>query len=155
MQNIYYLYDKNNPLLMRYEFQEHGVNSMRWTKLNNHTIENKMEFHHDYAIWVTMKHAFKFVESLGKKYIHFLEYDNLPDEVQYRQAFMEYMRGNDAVVYEYSEGSTKEENPYSSTYIFSIRTDIALELVNKINNKEEYFKNKPNRWQLEKVFYQT
>jgi len=68
---------------------------------------------------------------------------------------MEYIRNHDAVVYEYSEGSTRENNPYSSTYIFSIKTDIANQLINKINSKEEYFKGKPDKWQLEKVFYQT
>ena len=151
----YYLYDGNNDILLEKDFEEYGVNSDRWTDMGNYKITNKVEFHHDYAIWLTMKNAFNLVKQLDKKYIHFLEYDNLPDEIQYRQSFMEYMRSNDAVVYEYSEGSTKEENPYSSTYIFSIKTDIAIELVSKINSKEEYFKNKPNKWQLEKVFYQT
>ena len=151
----YYIYDSNNDILLEKDFEEYGVNSDRWTDMGNYKITNKVEFHHDYAIWLTMKNAFNLVKQLGKKYIHFLEYDNLPDEIQYRQSFMEYMRSNDAVVYEYSEGSTKEENPYSATYLFSIKTDIALELINKINTKEEYFKNKPNKWQLEKVFYQT
>jgi len=151
----YYIYDSNNDILLEKDFEEYGVNSDRWTDMGNYKITNKVEFHHDYAIWLTMKNAFNLAKQLGKKYIHFLEYDNLPNEIQYRQSFMEYMRSNDAVVYEYSEGSTKEENPYSSTYIFSIKTDIAIELVSKINSKEEYFKNKPNKWQLEKVFYQT
>ena len=151
----YYIYDSNNDILLEKDFEEYGVNSDRWTDMGNYKITNKVEFHHDYAIWLTMKNAFNLVKQLGKKYIHFLEYDNLPDEIQYRQSFMEYMRSNDAVVYEYSEGSTKEENPYSATYLFSIKTDIAIELVSKINSKEEYFKNKPNKWQLEKVFYQT
>ena len=69
-------------------------------------IVNKIDFHHDYAIWSTMRNAFKFVESLGKKYIHFLEFDNLPDETQYRQSFIEYIRRHDAVIYEYDENST-------------------------------------------------
>ena len=151
----YFIYDSNNDILLEKDYVKYDVFSDRWTDLGNYKIINKIDFHHDYAIWLTMKNAFNLVKQLGKKYIHFLEYDNLPDEIQYRQAFMEYMRSNDAVVYEYSEGSTKEENPYSSTYIFSIKTDVALELVSKINTKEEYFKNKPNKWQLEKVFYQT
>jgi autotransporter strand-loop-strand O-heptosyltransferase len=151
----YFIYDSNNDILLEKDYLEYGVNSDRWTDLGDYKIINKVDFHHDYAIWLTMKNAFNLVKQLGKKYIHFIEYDNLPDEIQYRQAFMEYIRSNDAVVYEYSEGSTREENPYSSTYIFSIKTETALELVSKINTKEEYFKNKPNRWQLEKVFYQT
>ena len=151
----YYLYDANNDILLEKDFEEYGVNSDRWTSMGELTVTNKTEFHHDYAIWITMKNAFALAERLGKKYIHFLEFDNLPEEVQYRQSFMEYVRHNDAVVYEYSEGSTKENNPYSSTYIFSIKTDIANRLINTINSKEEYFKGKPDRWQLEKVFYQT
>jgi autotransporter strand-loop-strand O-heptosyltransferase len=151
----YFIYDSNNDILLEKDYVKYDVFSDRWTDLGDYKIINKVDFHHDYAIWLTMKNAFNLAKQLGKKYIHFLEYDNLPDEIQYRQSFMEYMRSNDAVVYEYSEDSTKEENPYSATYIFSIKTDIALELINKINTKEEYFKNKPNRWQLEKVFYQT
>jgi autotransporter strand-loop-strand O-heptosyltransferase len=151
----YYLYDSNNDLLLEKDFDEYGVNSDRWTDFGNSKLTNKIDFHHDYAIWLTMKNAFALAKQLGKKYIHFLEYDNLPDEIQYRQAFMEYVRHNDVVVHEYSEGSTREDNPYCATYIYSIKTDVALEMVGKINSKEEFFKNKPNRWQLEKVFYQT
>ena len=68
---------------------------------------------------------------------------------------MEYIRSNDAVVYEYSKNSTKESNPYCATYIYSIRTEIANKLVSKINSKEEFFKNKNDSWQLEKNFYQN
>jgi autotransporter strand-loop-strand O-heptosyltransferase len=151
----YYLYDGNNDILLEKDFAEYGINSDRWTDMGTYKITNKIDFHHDYAIWLTMKNAFNLVKQLGKQYIHFLEYDNLPDEIQYRQAFMEYIRSNDAVVYEYSEGSTKESNPYSSAYIFSIKTDVALKMISLINSKEEYFKGKPDRWQLEKQLYQS
>jgi autotransporter strand-loop-strand O-heptosyltransferase len=151
----YFIYDGNNDILLEKDFKEYEVVSDRWSIMSDYKVFNKVDFHHDYAIWLTMKNAFNLANQLGKKYIHFLEYDNLPDEIQYRQSFMEYVRGNDAVVYEYSENSTKEKDPYSSTYIFSIRTNVALDLINKINSKEEYFKNRPHGWQLEKVFFQT
>ena len=151
----YFLYDKNNNILLERDFEEYGVVSDRWSIMNDYKVFNKVNFHHDYAIWETMRNAFQFVKRLGKKYIHFIEFDNLPDEVQYRQAFMEYIRGNDVVVQEYFEGSTKESDPYCATYIFSIKTDIANQMIEKINTKEEYFKNRPGKWQLEKVFYQT
>jgi len=151
----YFIYDKNNDILLEKDFNEYEVISDRWSIMNDYKVFNKVDFHHDYAIWITMKNAFNLANQLGKKYIHFLEYDNLPDETQYRQAFMEYIRSHDAVVYEYQKGSTSEPQPYSSTYIFSIKTDIALSLINKVNTKEEYFKNRPNGWQLEKVFFQT
>lgn len=151
----YYIFDNNNDLLYEKDFVEYGVFSDRWSIIDNYKIINKNEFHHDYAIWITMKNAFNLAKQIGKKYIHFLEYDNLPDEIQYRQGFMEYIRNYDAVVYEYSKGSTLESDPYSSAFIFSVRTEIAEKFISLINSKEEYFKNRPNRWQLEKVLYQS
>jgi autotransporter strand-loop-strand O-heptosyltransferase len=151
----YCIYDKNNDILEEKDFEEYGVVSDRWTETDDFKINNKVTFHHDYAIWLTMKNAFNLANQLGKKYIHFLEYDNLPDEIQYRQAFIEYIRHHDAVVYEYSEGSTNEPSPFSATYIFSIKTEIALSLINKINSKKKFFLRKQHEWQLEKTFYQT
>ena len=102
-------------------------------------VENKNEFHHDYAIWCTMRNAFNFAKTLGKKHIHFFEYDNLPDPVQYRQAFLEYSRNHDAVLYEYHEGSSKDKHfaEYCATFIFSIKTDVAVKVIEKVIKKEK------------------
>jgi autotransporter strand-loop-strand O-heptosyltransferase len=152
----YYLFDKNNDLLMESEFEQYGVNSGRWTDMGLWKAENKNEFHHDYAIWCTMRNAFKFVKTLGKKHIHFFEYDNIPDPIQYRQAFLEYSRNYDAILYEYNEGSSKDKHfaEYCATFIFSIKTDIAIQVIDKVNSKYEYFANRPKGWQLERVFLQ-
>ena len=61
-------------ILKEKDFSEYGVNSDRWTDMGNYKVINKNNFHHDYAIWVTMQQAFKLAENIGKKYIHFLEY---------------------------------------------------------------------------------
>jgi autotransporter strand-loop-strand O-heptosyltransferase len=150
----FYLYDRNNPLLIRSEFANFGINSVRWTNMGNFRVENNREFHHDYAIWETMRNAFNFCKYLGKKYIHFLEYDNLPDAVQYRQTFLERIRNFDVVITEYHKGSSSvsNENPYCATYIFSIKTDIAVRSIDLIKTKDEFFRNKPDKWQLEKNF---
>lgn len=154
IQNMvdYFLFDKNNPLLLNNEFEKYGVNSTRWSEINDIRIENNREFHHDYAIWETMRNAFNFCQFLGKKYIHFMEYDNFPDSIQYRQSFIERIRNFDAVLYEYHKNSTQETNPYVATYIFSIKTDIVIKTINLIKTKEEFFMNKPDKWQLEKNF---
>ena len=39
-----------------------------------------------------------------------------------------------------------------ATFIFSIRTDIAVEMMSKVKSKFEYFANRPNGWQLEVLF---
>ena len=150
----HYIYDGNNDILLEKDFEEYGVASDRWTSLNGVKVINKMGFHHDYAIWGTMRNAFNYAKYLGKKYIHFLEYDNLPDPIQYKQAFLEYSHRHDAVIYEYAEKSSvnKDFAEFCATFIFSIKTDVALELISKVNSKIEYFANRPNGWQLERVF---
>lgn len=150
----YFLFDRNNPILLPHEFESHDVSSGRWTSTPKYKVENMLNFHHDYAIWLTMKNAFNFCNTLNKKYIHFLEYDNAPDTFQYKQAFLERIYNFDAVIYEYSEGSSVDVNlgSFCATFIFSIKTNIALNLVNQINSRQEYFTNKPQGWQLERVF---
>jgi len=148
----YYLFDKDNPLLLRDEFRMYDVASTRWTAKDNWKVENSVDFHHDYAIWTTWKNSFNFAKYLGKKYIHFLEYDNLIDTFQYRQSFMEEVRRHELVLYEYREGSTFDLGEFCATFIFSVKTDVAIEIVNKVKDKTDYFMDKPNGWQLERVF---
>jgi len=151
----YYLFDKNNPLLTSDEFVEWGINSVRWSQIGEIRVENQRKFHHDFAIWESMRNAFYFCKDLGKKNIHFMEYDNLPNTQQYRQAFIEGLGRSDAVIYEYHKGSTLETPPYCATYIFSIKTDIAVQMIDLINTKEEFFKFKPDTWQLERNFLRS
>jgi autotransporter strand-loop-strand O-heptosyltransferase len=150
----YYIYDKNNDLLLSEDFEKYQVASGRWTNMGVYTVNNSYEFHHDYAIWETMKNGFNFANYLNKKYIHFLEYDNIPDHQQYKQSFIEQIPNYDVILYEYQENSVKDTHfsPYCATFVFSIRTDVALKVVNQINSKFEYFTNKPKGWQLERVF---
>lgn len=152
----YYIYDKKNPLLKHADFESYELGSGRWTKFDNMTVENDYEFHHDYAIWETMRNAFHFAKYLGKKYIHFMEYDNVVETFQYRQAFVEEVMRHEAVIYEYHKGSSIDFHlgAYMATYIFSIRTDLALKVVNSVHNIRQYFYHRPNGWQLERVFLQ-
>ena len=120
-------------ILLNKDFDEYGVVSARWSDMGDFRIENDYTFHHDYAIWETMRNAFNFCKYLGKKNIHFLEYDNLPDEFQYRQAFLERINSFDAILYEYMH-----EGTYCATYIFSIKTDIAIQVIDQVKNKKEF-----------------
>lgn len=150
----YYIYDKKNPLLTSNEFEKYSVSSGRWTDTFDYNVSNKYEFHHDYAIWETMRNGFNFAKFLNKKYIHFFEYDNIPNDYQYRQSFLEKINYYDAILYEYHINSSIDHHlsPYCATFIFSIKTDIALKTIDQINNKHEYFVDRPKGWQLERVF---
>lgn len=151
----YYIFDKNNPLLLPHEFSEHGIGTGRWTEWTDKRIDNAKPYHHDFAIWETMRNAFNFSKFLNKKYIHFLEYDNLINQTQYRQSFLEQIHNYDAIICELYDNTLTNvfAGSLCATYIFSIKTDIAIELISKINTKKEYFTNKPDGWNLEAVFY--
>ena len=150
----YYLFDKDNPILLNKDFESVGVASGRWTATNEYRVDNRMAYHHDYAIWTSMTHAFNFCKYLGKKMIHFMEYDCLLDTFQYRQTFLEQAHHHDAVIYEYSKGSVVDTHlsPYMATYLFSIKTDIAVEMMKRINSIKDYYSNRPHGWQLERLF---
>jgi len=150
----YCLYDRNNPLLTVDECANFGVNSVRWSDVGDFRIENHREFHHDYTVWQTMKNAFNFSKYLGKKYIHCMDGDNLPHPIQYRQTFLERIRDFDVVITEYDKDSSLITNkiPYCATYIYSIRTDVAVKTFDTIKTKDEFFRNRPDRWQLESNF---
>ena len=95
---------------MNKDFNSVGVASGRWTAANDYRVDNFMAYHHDYAIWTSMTHAFNFCKYLGKKTIHFMEYDCLLDTFQYRQTFK------------------------------------------KITSVQDYYANRPEGWQLERLF---
>lgn len=152
----YYLYDKSNPILLNKDFDSVGVASGRWTKLKEYRVDTYMEYHHDYAIWTSMTNAFNFCKYLGKKMIHFMEYDCIVDTFQYKQTFLEQAHFHDAVIYEYRKGSTVDphfvDSPFMATYLFSIRTDVAVNVMSNIKSITEYFANRPTGWQLERLF---
>lgn len=150
IQNMvdYYIFDKNNPLLKQYEYSDFNIHSGFWAKTENYELNLNYPFHHDYAVLTSLKNAFHFCKFLGKENIHFLEYDNLPDELQYKQCFLERINNFDAIIYEY----VKTDVESCSTFIFSIKTEIAIKMFNGVNDKNDYFKNKTDGWQLERVF---
>jgi autotransporter strand-loop-strand O-heptosyltransferase len=150
----FYFFDKDNPLLMVDEYPMYSISSGMWADNGQYKLESKTKFHHDYAIWVLMQKVFKICDNLGKKTIHYLEYDNIIDTFQYRQSFLEKSKMYDSVIYEYHENSSSNMNltEYMATYIFSIKTEILLEMMNEINSKWEYFHNRPGGFQLERIF---
>ena len=150
----YYLFDKDNPLLNYDEYDTYQLTSGIWVNNGIFKLNTKNIFQHDYAIWTMMQKAFKFCDMLGKKTIHFMEYDNIVDTFQYRQAFLEKSHNHDAVVYEYHEksSSNSSHSEYIATYIFSIKTDIALKTIFGVNSKWEYFHGRPEGFQLERSF---
>jgi autotransporter strand-loop-strand O-heptosyltransferase len=150
IQNLvdYYIFDKKNPILKLEDYNKFNIYSGFWAETSDYKLNIDCPFHHDYACWKSLQNAFNFCKYLGKQNIHFLEYDNFPDELQYRQCFLERINNFDAIIYEYF----KSDIEMCSTFIFSIKTEIANKIFNSINSLEEYFSNRTNGWQFERVF---
>ena len=125
----FYLFDKDNPLLFPHEYDGYSVNSGLWVDNGQYRLKSKTKFHHYYAICILMQKAFKFCDNLGKKRVHYLEYDNLIDTFQYRQAFLEKSKHHDAVIYEYNENSSSNLNLLiRKIYIFNIIIVVILSI---------------------------
>lgn len=63
----YFLYDHNNKILKYEDFEKFNVNSTRWSSFNEYQVINKNDFHHDYAIWESMRNVFTFAQNISKK----------------------------------------------------------------------------------------
>ena len=142
----YFLIDAENELLPLNRFNEFKIDSIRWTENGTYSLHNYYEFHHDYAVIHNMKIAFDYCNQLGKKFIHYVEYDNEIDTFQYYQTFVkELLNDYDVVYYEYDKDSTRKN--YCAVYLMSLRIEIALKLIENVTTIEDHFSN--SDWRLE------
>jgi len=135
----YYIFDKENPVV-------YGLDKKFFAENHAWRMEYALRAH-DYAVWTTMRNTVNFANYLGKKNIHYMEYDCSPDIPQYISEFMNPLDYFDASVL-----STSNLIEDYTTYIFSIKTNIGLSLFNSIKTKEEYFNNNDD-FILEHMFY--
>ena len=143
----YYLFDKKNPIVYPDEIRKYDNKSkVVWMESALWRIDISV-ISHDYTVWASIRNAVNFVEYLNKKNIHFMEYDNLPYIDQYQNEFMSPLKNYDAAVFDIP-GHKKYV-----TFLFSIKTDIALNVFNKIKTQDEYYTINGNDFPLEDVFF--
>ena len=144
----YYLFDKENPFLTADGFEKYGMAATYvWIETNDWKSEIRSSSG-DYAEWALIRNAVNFVKYLGKKNIHYIDYDNIPMPYQYASEFLIPMKNHDASVL-----PTHEPQRYL-TFIFSIKTDIALDIFNRLKTEEDYYRyNKTETYFLEHIFF--
>jgi len=133
----YFLFNEKNELLPFEKIKELNINSLRYIQMNDITVHSYVDFHHDYAVLSNLKKAIIFSEKLGKKKIHYLEYDNIIDADQYYQTFLIEINNFDCVLYEYERGSIN--NNYAAFFIFSMKIELALNFITEIKSLNEHF----------------
>lgn len=132
----YYLFDKENPMLSKYDMGDYGIECLNyWVETNDWDVYLHSDSH-DYCVWTLMRNATNFVESIGKKTIHYIDYDNLPNLDQYKNEVLLPIKNHDAVVFDIPAHPDRY-----ATFIYSIKTNIATNIFNRLKTKDEYYKN--------------
>ena len=120
----YFLSDDKNELLMFERFGEFNIDSLRWVTSGNYTINSYVSFHHDFAALTLIKNSVIFCKNLGKKKLHYFDYDCLIDTKQYSQTFL-----TDIEYYDIVFG-----------FLFSIKIDLAEKIfINNVTTLENHF----------------
>ena len=144
----YYLFDKDNPFLTAPGFGKYGMASTYvWIETNDWKSEIRASSG-DYAEWTLIRNAVNYVKYLGIKNIHYIDYDSIPDPNGYLNEFLIPMKSYDASVL------TTHESERYLTFIFSIKTEVALNIFNRLKTEEEYYRyNKAKTYFLEHLFF--
>jgi len=134
-QMVDYFIVDDNEILTSDRFGEFKLDSLRWTKTSHYLIENQIEFHHDFAVLKNLKNAIIFSNNLGKKYIHYIEYDNIIDTFQFSQTFLEQLNYHDVVLFKNLAHWIGH-----IYYLFSMNMDLAMKFIQEITTIENHFR---------------
>jgi len=120
----YYIFDSKNELLTLNRYPEFNLNNLRWIQTDKYFIKNYVKFHHDYAALTLIKNGVILSKTLGKKKIHYFDYDCIIDTYQYSQTFLIDIDNYDVVF----------------GFLFSMKIELAEEIfVNNVTTLENHF----------------
>lgn len=130
------IYNKENPLLFKDEFDKFGVGYYKWSIINEEKVHEPFEFEHGYAVYTLIKKGLEVAKTLKTNKVNVINYDYQISQKtidKHSELLDEY----DLVVYKFDEKSY-EENSYCTAF-FSARTNVALGFFNTFQSKEEYY----------------
>jgi autotransporter strand-loop-strand O-heptosyltransferase len=130
------VYNKENPLLFKDEFDKFGVGYYKWSIVNGEKVHEPFEFEHGYAVYTLIKKGLEVSKAMGLNKVNVINYDYQISQKtidENSKLLDEY----DLVVYKFDQTSY-EEKSYCTAF-FSARTDVALGFFNTFKSKEEYY----------------
>jgi hypothetical protein len=141
------LYDRNNPLLYKVDFKKYNVYYEYW-KIDEHgnKIVKYFDYEHSYAVYTLIQNSLKYAQSMGKKYIHLINYDyEIPNYIFYNH--LNYLHlGYNIVFYKY------HHNSYSTGFLSGEITTL-LNYFDKYKTMEEFYLSDNNYAILEERIY--
>lgn len=145
------IYSKDNPLLFKDDYHKYGVGYFSWwIDENGERKDRPFLFEHSYAVYSLIRQGLEKAKSLGKKYVHIVNYDYVISNSTFKTN-RKLLEENDAVLYRYEDWEI--DNFYCSAFL-SAKIDTLYEYFTKYNSKEEYYTSLPGFNVLELNMYQ-
>ncbi len=132
------VYSKENPILLKDEFEKYGVSYFSWwTDENGNKTTVPFEYEHGYAAYDLTKKGIEYAKLLGKKRVHIINYDYVisPSVLKTNEFLLE---ENDIVLYTHENWDFGQQ-AYCSAF-FSANIDVASSYFTKYKTKEEYYR---------------
>ena len=145
------LYSKDNPLLFKEDYEKYGVGYFSWwIDENGERKTRPFLFEHSYAVYSLIRQGLEKAKSLGKKYVHIVNYDYVISNSTFKTN-RKLLEKNDAVLYKYEDWEI--DNFYCSAFL-SAKLDVLYSYFTKYNSKREYYTSLPGFNVLELNMYQ-
>lgn len=133
----YYIYNKNNPLLYKEEFSKYNVFYNYWYLDNNgNKIKTPFNFEHGYAVYSLIRDGLEFIEKLGYKKVHIINYDYQISNKTLNDNSKS-LDNCDIIVYQYNYKSYDDDS-YCSGFLSS-RMEHILPFFTKFKSRESYY----------------
>lgn len=132
------VYSKENPILLKNEFEKYGVSYFSWwNDENGNRITTPYEYEHGYAAYELTKKGIQYAKLLGKKRVHIINYDYLISSSTFNQN-EKLLDDHDIVLYKHEDWDHGQMS-YCSAF-FSAKIDVALAYFTKYKSKDDYYR---------------
>lgn len=132
------IFSKENPILLKDDFEKYGVSYFSWWKdTNGQIVTEPFEYEHGYAAYDLTRIGIQWAKKLGKKTVHIINYDYLISgkTLQTNEKLLE---ENDIVLYTHPDWDFGNK-AYCSAF-FSANIDIAESYFTKYKDKDSYYR---------------
>jgi hypothetical protein len=133
----YYIYNKNNPLLYKEEFSKYNVSYNHWhIDINGNKIVKPFNFEHGYAAYSLTREGLEFIEKLGYKKVHIINYDYQISNKTLNDNSKS-LDNCDIIVYQY-DANNYDGDSYCSGFLSS-KMEHILPFFTKFKSRESYY----------------
>jgi ASC-1-like (ASCH) protein len=131
----YVIYDKENPLIYSYEFEEYGSSTTWfWSLYDNFYQKYTLDFNHAYAVLKLIKNGVALAQVNGYQISHVVCYDYILNDKNLLSEHTKHLEEYDVFSYFFKDAPIQG----LSAGLFSFKNDIFLKTFSNINTKKEY-----------------